>query len=246
MKYCSFLALACLTSAACADTFPGIFTGAGSWQNDLSGTLDAGTSVIDVEDDLRFEADRANTFYVALEHQIPGLPNVMANYSSLSAEGANRLHRSFDIKGIGFNVADDIATSLDLVQHDVVMYYELLNNWLSVDAGLAVRWLDGEINTTSSSAYASTRLDAPVPLFYGKARFDLPTSGLWVAADGMGMSYDGNRILDLRAVIGWDSQIGVGVEAGWRRYALTLEEFDQVDYADIEFEGPFAAFTYRF
>jgi outer membrane protein len=246
MKYCSILALLCLSPVAFADSLFGVYAGVGTWKTEASGHFDTGTGRIDLNQDLGLEEDLVNTFYVAMEHGVPVLPNVEVAYVSMSAEGSGSLSRSFNLDDVTFSANETIASSVELDQQDLVLYYQMLDNWVSIDAGIAVRWLNGEIHAYSDSASGRARMEGAVPLFYGKARFDLPFSGMWLAADAKGMSFDGNELIDAKAVVGWQSKLGLGLEAGWRTYMLTLEEFDEVTGADIRVQGPFASLNYHF
>ena len=83
-------------------------------------------------------------------------------------------------------------------------------------------------------------------MLYGKARVDLPLTGLWAGLEGQGMSYQDNSLIEFNAHLGWESDIGLGVEAGWRSLELELEDFDQVANAVLEVDGPYAALNYHF
>ena len=83
-------------------------------------------------------------------------------------------------------------------------------------------------------------------MLYAKARVDLPLTGLWAGLEGQGVSYDGNSLTEFNAQIGWESDLGLGIEAGWRSLELELEDFDQVDTATIEVDGPYAALNFHF
>ena len=112
---------------------------------------------------------------------------------------------------------------------------------------------DGANLGTAQVVVASSAIDSsPVefqgllPLLYGKARVDLPFSGFWLGAEVSGADLDGNSLIDGNLVLGWESPYRIGIEAGWRTYRLKLDDFDDVDSADVEVSGPFAAINVLF
>ena len=83
-------------------------------------------------------------------------------------------------------------------------------------------------------------------MLYGKIRADLPLTGLWIGAQAQGKSYDDNSLIEFDAQIGWESEVGFGIEAGYRAVQIELDTFDDVDNADIDVSGPYAAVNYHF
>jgi outer membrane protein len=85
-----------------------------------------------------------------------------------------------------------------------------------------------------------------IPMLYGRARVDLPFSGFWLSAEGQGIGYDGHKLIDANAHLGWESAIGLGVEAGWRMTELKLDTIDDLDSANIRIQGPYVALNFHF
>ncbi len=46
--------------------------------------------------------------------------------------------------------------------------------------------------------------------------------------------------------VGWESPVGLGAEIGWRSYNLELDSFDNIDSAEIDISGPYAAVNFHF
>lgn len=88
--------------------------------------------------------------------------------------------------------------------------------------------------------------DGVLPLLYGRARADLPLTGFWIGGDAMGLAYEGDRLLDLSAQVGWESPWGLGAEVGWRQFDLELDDVGDIDLAEIEISGPYAALNFHF
>jgi outer membrane protein len=233
-------------SVAQADTLFGIYAGAGTWQQDYSGEVVSSISNVDIEDDLGIDSDDNAVFYLALEHGVPVLPNLRAQHFSLDVDGNNVLSRTIEFNGQVFALSDAVTTVVDLTQSDAVFYYEVLDNAVSLDLGLAVSLLDGSIEVGNGIDSASADFDEVVPMLYAKVRADLPLTGLWVGAKAQGMSYDDNSLIEFDAQIGWESEVGFGIEAGYRAVQIKLDTFDDVDNAEIDVSGPYAAINYHF
>ncbi len=230
-------------SMAHADTILGIYAGAGIWQAEISGDVQDGTTKIDTEDDIGLEDDNNNYFYFALEHPIPILPNIKLQHTRLTVDGDNLLTRDIDFNGTVFPVSDNVSAEADLTHTDVTLYYELLDNWVSLDLGLSVRLFDGFVEIQSTTDSAREDLDAPIPMLYGKARFDLPLTGLSVDVEANGVGYGGNTLLDASVRLAYESNIGLGVEAGYRSMILDIDEDIE---GDIDLSGFFAGVNFHF
>lgn len=240
-------ALTLFSTSALADTVFGFYAGAGTWQQSYNGDVNSGISLVDVDDDLGLTEDENNVvLYAAIEHPVPVLPNIRVQYMNMDTSGNNVLDRTIEFNGETFVISEGVSTNVDLTQTDAVFYYELLDNVVSLDLGLAVSFLEGEISVVADSVSASAEFDEVVPMLYGKVRFDLPLTGLWVAAEGQGVSYDGNSLIEYNAHVGYESEFGFGLEAGYRAASLELDSFDNVDAAEIDIKGPYAALNYHF
>ena len=83
-------------------------------------------------------------------------------------------------------------------------------------------------------------------MLYAKARADLPLTGLWVGAEAQGISYDDNSLVEYNAQVGWESNLGLGLEAGFRSVPMEIDAFDDVQGAEIDISGPYAALNFHF
>jgi outer membrane protein len=235
-----------LSANAVADTVFGVYAGAGSWFQDYEGDARSGIDTLDLVDDLGFGRQSNTYFYVALEHPVPFLPNVMLQRTSLSQSADNLLTRSIVFNGQAFSFSTDVNTEIDMEQTDAVLYYELLDNALSVDVGLAARYVDGFVSIRELATTTTAEFKGVLPMLFARARVDLPFSGAWLGVRAQGLTYDGNSLIDADAQIGWASKFGVGFEVGYRMMKFDIEQFDDVDEASIEVKGPYAALNYHF
>lgn len=242
----SVVALFGTTATVQADTVFGVYAGAGSWQQQFSGDLTTGVIDIDVEDDLGLDDENNNVFYFALEHPVPGIPNIRVQYVSFDTSANSTLTRTIDFNGVVFPVSEDISTQIELTQADAVLYYEVLDNWVSMDIGVSARYLDGNFAIASSTQTESAEFTGVLPMLYGKLRFDLPFTGAWAAVEAQGIGYDGSSLIDASAVVGWESPVGLGAELGWRTYRLELDNADDFETLNFDVSGVFAAVNFHF
>lgn len=238
-------ALALVSPIAAADTILGVYAGAGQWQADYSGN--AGDPSIDVTTLGLNESDN-NFYYIALEHPVPVIPNIKLQMVDISSQQVEQIDQTFVIDGVPFTAGTTVASDFDLSHIDMVLYYEILDNWLNLDVGLNVRKFDGYVaaeNEANSANSVSADLDEAIPMLYAKAQFNLPFSGFSAGVEGSGVSYDGNRLTDYTARVHYmfDSVLDLGVEVGYRTMSLKIDE-DVT--ADVELKGPYAAVLFHF
>lgn len=208
------------------------------WDSDLDGTATNRDSSIDVEDDLNLDSDSNANLSAYLEHPVPILPNVRLNYTSIEQSGRGEVGvGGFDniVSGASVN------SELDLDQFDVTLYYELLDNWVNLDAGITVRTLDGELvieERFPGNEVSRTTIDGTIPMGYLAARFDLPLTGVSLGAEGNFISFDGDSIYDYNAYGQYEFAV-VQLRAGYRQMNIDYE--DSNDALDIEIGGPFVS-----
>ena len=208
----------------------------------------SGVTDIDLENDLGFDDERNNVFYLALEHGVPGLPNVRLQHAEIGVTGSNTLGRDIQFNGSTFALSETVSSEIRLTQTDAVFYYEVLDNVLSLDLGLAARQVDGfvEVAAAGTGDTARADFDGVLPMVYGKVRVDLPLTGFWLGAQAQGVSFEGDQLIDATAQVGYASEFGLGVEAGWRTFRLELDALDEVDTASLDVSGPYAALNLHF
>ncbi len=224
----------------------GINAGIGSWQQTFSGDITSGITQVNVEDDLALEDESNNIFYLALEHGVPVLPNIRVQHAKVAVSGNSTLTRTIGFNGTIFNVTDAVATDVELNQTDLVLYYEVFDNIISLDIGMGARQVEGFFEIATTLEVARAEFDGVLPLLYGKVRADLPLTGLWLGAEVQGLGYDGNRLIDAIVQVGWESPFGLGVEGGWRMYQLELVDFDDISSGSLDISGPYFALNYHF
>ncbi len=239
-------ALSMVSSTALSDTIFGIYAGAAVWQADVSGDIGKSTTKAN---NLGLDDDNSNVFYVALEHPVPLLPNIKLQQTQLNIDGSDTLKSDFTVDDQTFSANTEVHTELNFDHTDVVLYYELLDNWVNFDFGVNLRNFDGDARVTSNNQSEQVDLNGWVPMLYGKAQFDLPFSGWSLAAEASAISYEGDRLVDTTAKVAYESDLvplmGLGFELGYREMSLKLDELDDLE-ADVSIGGPYAAVTLHF
>lgn len=241
--------LACaLSSTTMADTV-GFEVGAYGWQQNFSGSVASDSiDVIDIEKDLGYDDETSNVFYALVEHPVPFIPNVRIQKTDLNLSATG----STDLNFGGITYTGAVRSSIDLSHTDFTLYYELLDNWVSLDVGLTARYIaDGSVEITDIQSGSPTfgekesfDADGVLPLLYVSARFELPLTGLYVGANINGLGVNDDSVIDYRINVGYETPIGFGVEAGFRSFELDYDDDD--DKADLTIDGAYAGIFYHF
>lgn len=207
-----------------ADTFLGIYAGAFAWQSELSGNINIKNNPsFDINNNLNIDDDTNSSIYLALEHFVPFVPNIKVTRTALEFSANSNL--------------------IDFSHTDATLYYEILDNWVSLDIGLTGRIFDGEVKIPSPST--TQELSGTVPLIYAKVQFDLPLSGLSAGIEGNFLGIDGNNLRDLDARLNYEIAAGFGVALGYRTFGLELDALDDID-ADVTAKGAYLGATFHF
>jgi len=224
------------------------YAGAQHWNQNYEGfvrDLDTatGNTRVDLQSDLGLDDESGNVIYLAFEHPVPYLPNIKLQQTELEING-NSQGVDFDFDNQNFSTS--IISEIDLSHTDATFYWELLDNYVSVDVGLTARWFDGDIKIreTGSNSSANEKLDAVVPLLYSGVRVDLPLNGLYASVSGNFLGTGDNSFLDYQATVGYESAFRFGVEAGFRRLDLDLDDVDNVE-ADVTVDGAFIGLFFQ-
>jgi outer membrane protein len=220
-------------SLATADIL-GVGASVSYWDSDLTGQAEKNNDLVDVENDLNLSSDGNVNVEAYFEHPVPLLPNVRLNYTRIEQSGDGNLSAEFD----GLTIGTSVRSDLELTQLDGTLYYELLDNWVNLDAGLTVRSIDGEllVQDTAGGQQVFTEISGAFPMAYAAARFDLPFTGVSVGAQGNLISYDGDSISDFNAYGQYELSL-LQLRAGYRRMSIDYE--DDNNRLDVELGGPF-------
>lgn len=246
MKFNNLIAgslLAAMPVMATADVIS--FTiGGGVWNETPEGNIiqpsNAPTPVVDVKNNLFWTEESQGYLFATLEHPVPILPNVRLTYTSLDHAGSGTT--SFDFDGVTYS--GNVANDFTIEQTDLLLYYEVLDNVVSLDLGLNVRLLDISFTINDGTNNTSESVSAPVPMIYGMVGGS-PWPGVLLSAEANYMTLSGSTVSDFNAKISYTTDFFVGFEAGYRTETIELEDVDNTD-ANLDFKGPFIGAYVKF
>jgi outer membrane protein len=254
-KYClaAALSMACLTPVAQADTLLGLYVGVDGWQADNEGSFSYKDNA---PQDFNFDDETFVSYYAALEHPVPLVPNIKLKYTELELSGNTTLEQTFNFNGTNYDANTNISSVSDFSHVDYTLYYEIFDNDLiSVDLGINAKQFDGEmkvvaIDADSEQSKAETvEFSGFVPLVYGRAEAGLPFTGLSVFFEGSFLSIDDSKVQDYQMGIAWEFidnlAVDVAVKAGYRSMVLELDDVDDIN-TNIDASGPFAGIQVHF
>ena len=241
----SLIATVAIATSVNAD-FLGAEVGYAAWSPSLTGDIRKGTGTLDFEKDLGYGSSEANSFMWAyIDHPLPLIPNLKVQKTSYSDNATGVIQTSVNFAGESFNISNPVTSSLTLNQLDVIPYWRILDNWVNLDIGFNFKSIDGNIKADTATAHANEDFSAIIPMLYGKARFDMPFTGLSVEADISYISLAGNSFSDMKAGVVYETTFGLGATLGIRQEKLTLDDIDGV-YGDVNIEGIYAGVFFHF
>lgn len=238
-----------ISDHAQADTFLGLYVGADGWQTDTSGSFGNDKP----SQAFNFEPSTQGSFYMALEHPIPLLPNIRLQYNDLKSNGNTNIDQQFDFSGQSFTVNSTVFNELDLSSTDVVLYYELLDNSVvSLDFGVNAKLVEGRAFVREVAAQgrsAEEEVSQWLPMIFASTKIGIPLTGLDVFANGSFVGWSDSRMYDVQAGLGYkvvdNLAINVRLKLGYRAVNLRLDDLDNL-YTNIDFKGVFAGIELHF
>ena len=228
-----------------ADMIAGGEINLGYYSHAPSGNLAYKGTSIDLEDDLQFgnEADFFAKAYI--EHPIPVLPNIRVAYADFSHAGDGKINNTFTFGNKSFAQGLNVDSTFDLKMYDLTLYYELLDNWVSLDAGVNVKYIDGSVSVKSGSLSEATDFQVPIPMVYMKARFDVPTTDLTFQVEGDYIGYSGNTLYEVEAGVRYTFLLGLGVEVGYKAMKIKIDDVDDFTM-NTDFSGAYGKLVWDF
>jgi outer membrane protein len=197
------------------------------------------SSSFDLVDDLNIDNTAQTSMVLILEHPISALPNV--RYQGYNLDSSESSGVSSQNSGSTAIAGMSTTTSFDLNHEDIVLYYQLLNNWVDLDMGVDLKRFDGQVSQVGTSG-SSIDVDETIPLLYLSARVALPVSGLYVGANinanviDLGLSQ--STAQDSTIMLGYESGTGLGFEGGIKSFSVELNDSDSLN-TNLEYDGLF-------
>jgi outer membrane protein len=245
LKQVIALSLLSCSFAVNADTLS-ISAGGGSWSESSDGYIrDTGDPEdIDVTDQLFWDDESQGYYFVTLEHFVPILPNIRLMYTSLDQSGSGEADFEFDdVDFAGQNISNDFSIETT----DIIAYYEVLDNVVSLDLGLNIRFLDIDYTVKSTDDPAISTSDSfseVVPMLYAMVGVS-PWPDLIISGEMSYMGYSGSSYSDFTAKVAYTTEYFVGIEAGYRTQSIELDDIDDT-VANLDFDGMFVGAYVKF
>ncbi len=242
-----YLFLLLCSSVAQAD-FAGVTIGGALWNHQPTGDFaysESGVSTnIDFEDTLGLSTESEGFFWISIEHPIPFLPNIKLQQTVLSSEGKETVTQNIEFADRTYT--GQLDSSISLNQTDVILYYEFLDNVVSLDGGLNIKKIDVEFKLSSPSVLEESVSETLyLPMLYVAGRIDLPLTGLYLGGSGSLLAIQGSSFSDYLLNVGYESSIGLGVEGGYRMLSVKIDEVRDIN-ADFKFDGAYLGLFYHF
>ena len=257
-KFKLALLASCLTAAtsAHADMILGVYAGAQYWNIEPEGKF--GTEEDDQET-FNFDSASNASFYVALEHPVPLVPNVKVRHNQMEdLSGNGQIDGEFEFAGTTYATNTDVDVNADLTNTDFILYYEIFDNGLvSFDFGLNVKHIDAYIQATGTTSAGNNQntdsseedFSGYVPMGYVAGAVGLPFTGLSVYGDMSLLAIGDHSLSDYQVGIAYEFidnlAVDMEVQVGYRSFALKLDDLEGI-YTDLDFKGVYAGLQVHF
>ncbi len=220
--------------------------GGGAWNESPSGNFQKTSDAlnVDVKDSLFWEKESQGYFFATVEHFVPLLPNVRLMHTKIDHSGSGNVTIPFEFDGKAFS--GDVSNDVSIETTDLIAYYEILDNVVSLDIGLNIRSLNVDYSIVSAdlSTTAVDSFSATFPMLYGLVGTS-PWPGLTISGEMSYIAFSGSSMSDITAKIAYTTSFLVGVEAGYRKQNITLDDTSGND-AELTFDGIFAGAYLKF
>lgn len=174
---------------------------------------------------------------LAFEHPVPLIPNGKIRYTGIDVDTEEQ------------NLAGDALYNIDLDSTDFILYYEILDNIVSVDVGVAAKQLEGDVTYNRTVGADKVEISETAPMLYASAGGKLPFTGLSAKAEVLATNYDDTQITDASAEIKYNFVenllIDLGAKVGYRILNIELDDQDGFD-TKFDFDGPYIGFEAHF
>lgn len=238
------LSAALIASFASAD-FIGLNVGAAYWGTKTTGDFQYKGSQVDLERDLNYgDTTSSNFIWASFEHPVPVLPNIKIQHTMLDDSATSTATFQFDNK----NYTGSVQSSYNLDQTDFILYYEILDNWVSLDLGANFKYLDGNVQVRDSAnivGASNKDFQVVIPMLYTKAQFEIPTTGFSIETDLSYIGYSGSQFYDFKAGLSYETSYGLGLTAGYRAERIKIDDISDVN-ADMKIDGMYAGMFFHF
>lgn len=244
----SFASFAGLVSTnTFADTLLGGYVGVQGWDMSAEG----GFAQDDAIATFSFEKETNTSFYAALEHPIPLIPNIKLARTTLDTSGTSIIEGQFTFGDEVYLDNSTLNTEIELTATDYILYYEILDNDLiSIDIGVVGKEVDGDIGVVDENGRTSQEsIDVIIPMGYAKVQVGLPLTGFSVYAEGSALALDDDSFTDYQIALSYSFvetfAIDMSIHVGYRSTEIDINDIEDI-YMDMTFDGAFVGLEFDF
>jgi outer membrane protein len=222
--------------------FLSITAGGGVWNAAPSGSFKKITDPVDVNinDNLFWDSEAQGYAFITLEHFVPILPNARLMLTKIDQSGNGNTTFDFD----GQTYSGSVSNDFSIEALDLLLYWEVLDNVVSIDLGLNIRNLKVDYTITSTGSSTTDSLDETVPMLYVLVGGS-PWPDLILSGELSYIAYSGSSISDFTAKVAYTTNFFVGFEAGYRKQKYEFDDVSETD-ARLDFDGLFAGAYLKF
>ena len=249
-----------LTTAANAD-FTRVEMGTGVWSQTPNGYIsrDDNDGIFNLNGTYTSAQKNSTEFYIwaFIKHPLPLIPNLRLEYVTIADEGETT--GSVD----GLSIPGSAPTTIDMVQYDIIPYYNLLDNtfWMTIDVGIDIKIIESDVVVGAVSStipgiedfpgYSSTDTTI-VPFLYLRDRIEIPASSIALEADAKYITDGTNTLYDVRAKLDYSFDymfdikmlVEPALEIGYRAQKVRID--DGATQVDIDYSGLYFGLMLRF
>jgi len=223
-----------------ADTLS-ISAGGGAWNAAPSGSFKKTTDPADVDviDNLFWDTETQGYAFITLEHFVPIIPNARLMITNIDQSGSGNTNFVFD----GVTYSGDVSNEFSIQAIDLLLYYEVLDNVVSLDLGLNIRKLNVDY-TINNGTTTTDSMDETIPMLYVLVGGS-PLPDLIISGELSYVALSGSSISDFTAKVAYTTNFFVGFEAGYRKQQYEFDDVSETD-ARLDFDGVFAGAYLKF
>jgi outer membrane protein len=246
----SLVALLPITSQA--DTLLGVYAGGQYWDMEATGAFGDNPAI----EPFNLADDKKQSFWLAVEHFIPLVPNIKLRHNQLDTHGLG-LHTEFSFGDKTFS--NDMNLDAELDHTDIILYYEIFDNDLiSLDVGANLKYGDYKITVTGDvsvdgqpalSASSTEEYSGVIPTLYLMGEIGIPSTDITLYGDISYLSFDGDTAYDVQGGLKYrlidNMAVDMDIQLGYRKILIDVEDLSGL-YIDAEFDGYFGGVEFHF
>lgn len=185
----------------------------------------------------------AGTYSLAFEHPVPFVPNAKIRYSN---------YETTDWEDFGSAV---VNAKQQFDSLDMIAYYEILDNVVSVDVGAGAKKITSEVKLTGTSKFTGGQVsfvdnyDDTLPGLYVAAGGKLPLTGLSAKAEVFAGRNSDADFVDYNAELKYDFftslVVNLGAKVGYRNLKVTVDD-DNNAIDKLTAKGPYIGLEVHF